>query len=371
MAFSFDGELPFALSEKEEWQFKLIEGLVDRPEPTTEEAEKIASVVASFAGFAVSGAADTAVIDLPTLFTNLTIALIQQLPPELVIKFIIKKPLLLEITGHDELKDYWSKYINQQLFVVADDGGLSIHENYESNEEELPAHNRIHRMKIRPDLNFAEQAASLYCFIQDKNRPEDHWRLRHHWRILAVKFGSIHAAYRAIKFHMDSCFKINEPSIYSSEGHSLVNRSLDIAKKMAATHGETGFYLLALFCFYVANEFYRISKRDIARTFYQGAYQAMLFGQSINTLDFSAISLQNLTFGTPAELIERHFKYNPPMALLEEARVKLVSAEASDHEMEQMRPHFLTFFNLPAKTRGQISAVLAEEPLAKRLHLDS
>lgn len=266
-----------------------LENLTLPFELTKEESELLAALKTTLA--------TTAEVS-PEKQKELVISSVKNFPPEQMIKFLLVDPSLLPIAEYQELKEYWRGYVENHWFIYND---ITFIIQNEKPKEHLSAY----KIQIREDLSMAQQAIALYCLIQDKNYHSIPEQTKHQWTMLAIKYGSDHAAIRAKRRAHYALYHSDKLLPHDPEKLTIINDALNILINMAEIHGASGLYCLAYFCTF-AWQF--LLEQNKYSALLSCAYQAFCLAQQIFTLPYCQISLNNLTFGKPQELLQRNFK---------------------------------------------------------------
>lgn len=242
---------------------------------------------------------------------------VKNFPPEQMIKFLLIDTSLLRATEHEELKIYWREYIESYQYLYH-----TTTYNFLIRKKTLPtlqAH-QSYPIKLRDDFSYAKQAIALFCLFQDKNfagiRDEE---IRHQWRVLAAKYGSLHGTIRAVKTAATTIF--NSPSyIPNDDDIKIINDTLNLLADSILIHGAAGLYILSYFCVSVRKRFGDEKKLD---PLYDCALTAFsLANQTVNLSD-SQLSLNNVTFGKPENFYQMNFSDKNISEIIDDVKTNL------------------------------------------------
>ncbi len=236
-------------------------------------------------------------IDKPPKTTNkrkeLAFISIKNDLPERVIKFLLVDPALIPDAEHDELKDYWKQYVESYQYEYHTE---SFNFTIQAKTETTPAAYKNYPIKLRDDVSYAKQAMALFCFIQDKNfakvRDEE---IRHQWRMLAAKYGSLHATIRATKTAAATLIS-SSSFMPNNEQIKIINDTLNLLTESIFSHGTASLYVLAHFCVSMRKRFIYTSELNVL---YECAFTALSLANKSFSLSGCQASLSDVTFGNP------------------------------------------------------------------------
>ncbi len=264
-------------------------------------------------------------------------------PPERIIRFLLFDSKLLIFAEYEKLKDYWKDYINTYQFIYSDfNDDYRIHNK---NEGALKIGQQTYQFQLRKDLSYAHQAIALYCLIQDKSSPDE--EIRHQWRMLAVKHGSLYAAKRATRAAVYYLLQ-------TEQDFKIIKDTLDFLVETVMIHGSAALYFLSYFCTMVTRRFpLNIEYKPLLDC----AYSALLLANQTFHLEYCQTSLRNMTFGSPDKFLEQNFSdkdiQNDVLRLkidLGNTKVKIIEEASSKN------PELLTkLFSKPRKSPSEIS----------------
>ncbi len=362
-----DFQYPFELTAAEQQQLELLQACrvqEKMPELSIEVERVIKQFIFSKELEAwrqrTAETAEKKAVKTTALLHDLAISLIQQAKPELIAKFILLDPSLMEAADDERLKEYWARFAKSYLFVVKSDGNLVFCKQKDAEVlfKGVPR-KRTYTLEFRDDLSYATQAIASFCFLQSMLQQQDKLK-REAWRILAIKLGSLDATYHQIS---DLLRKIAPPprgegsvSIQTPGGIKIINATLQFLCDISAIHGSAGLFLLAHFTHMLGYYFMTFGEtQELSKKFLECCQTAFLLANNIFNEPFCQRSIANLTCGDVGDFHPRYFPKDN-LQEMAETIVRKIDEETLD-EITKKAPalakSFLAFFpaSKPASNR--------------------
>ncbi len=272
---------------------------------------------------------------------------------EEMIKVILTDPSLLELAEVDDMKEYWQGYIKSCTFVydIFSYNYLIAKKPYQTNSAE-----KTYNFQIREDLSYAEQAIALFCLIQYTDAEDP--LIRHQWRMLAAKHGSLLAALGA---HQKALGQLREMLKRDDANEESVQKTMTdvlmLLSETSKTHGAPALFCFAYYCNWLWHELYL--ENDF-KPLLEASYTAFLLAGKLLSLPYCQISFQNATFGgTQDKFYQMHFTdfdlrdylTRTPKNFSPDRRDALI------HIADEKSAIISTMFSLPTKTPAAIEAL--------------
>lgn len=249
---------------------------------------------------------------------------VKNFPPEQIIKFLLIDPSLLRATEHEELKKYWRDYIETYQYEY---NILSFNFTIQKKPQISPIAHKSYPVQIREDLSFAQQGMALYCLIQDKNFAEIRTEeVRHQWRMLAVKYGSLQASMRALRVFQRTLRPTRDLFNPTPQDLKIMKEALDFAQETARIHGTAGFYILAYLAMWLWGE---TGLPKQYSPLLSCTYRAFLLAEHIKDFPYCQTSMNDITFGNPTKFYEICLNQSDANKLIETTQEELGQTETT------------------------------------------